>query len=182
MADPATPTTALTEAYKKVVGDPANPVGTTPAGGAVYATPAGARPSGDIINISQAPSLALTPEQQLARDKFEWDKQQQVIAMGGDWNARRAAWGGGGDYSLPPIRNSAYQGWNRGANSANQPFIYSGGQGNVNAQLRPLNNVRRLTAPPGLHGPQLGTWADQQMKQAWAEGKAPPQIVQDIRS
>lgn len=99
MADAAPADTALTEAFKKVVGDPANPAGLTPAGGAAYATPAGSRPAGDVINISQAPGLMYTPAEQwahesdlarqaqntleqnrqydLSKAKFDYDKQQQ---------------------------------------------------------------------------------------------------------
>lgn len=126
MADAAP--TALTEAFKKVVGDPANPAGVTQAGGAVYATPAGARPSGDIINISQAPGLMYTPAEQwahesdlarqtqntleqnrqydLSKAKFDYDKQRQQTAdlqnaLALQQSMRYGGGGGGGSYGRP---------------------------------------------------------------------------------
>jgi hypothetical protein len=62
------------------------------------------------------------------------------------------------------------------------PTQYTGAQGNVRAMLPAQGGVRQLVAPAGMSGSRLGTWANQQMNQAISEGRAPPQIVQNIRS
>jgi hypothetical protein len=105
MAAVAPATTALSEAFKKVVGQDAGGAGVTQAGGAVYATPAGARPAGDVINISQAPGLMYTPaeqwaheaqlaqlelsKQQAAQSVLEQNRQYELSKQQFDWNKQR---------------------------------------------------------------------------------------------
>jgi hypothetical protein len=142
-----------------------------------------------VINISQAPLSALTPEQQLARDKFDFDKEQALnnalqLQQAMRYGGLRSGGGGYGGGRMPSQSyvSDPYAGWNRVSNWSLPGTQYTGSQGNVRAMLPAQGGVRQLVAPPGLSDSRLGTWAEQQLKQAVAEGKAPPQIVQDIRS